>query len=254
MSKDWERYSREIDGHPATVCLDMAIAEDAPLDRLAVAAWVQLRMRRPREDGLSSEGEFEALEAIEAALVAGLADKSTAYVGSITTNGRCDFHFYTAAAAGWKDRVSSVLRAFPDPAFTCGSRPDREWDIYFDRLSPSDEDRERIQNRRICDALQRNGERFAEVRPIEHSAYFPDAAARKQFIDRATQLGCRVLDMLEPEDRGEQFGVRVSAIGIPSHALIDELVLPLFHAANACGGEYDGWETQVCGPGGNRSS
>ncbi|HRG16517.1 MAG TPA: DUF695 domain-containing protein [Pseudomonadota bacterium] len=254
MSKDWVVYACAVEGRPATVYLDMAIAEDAPLERLPVAAWVQLRMQQPREDGLSSDDELDVLKAIEEALVAGLTDKSTAYVGCITTNGRRDFHFYTAAAAGWKERVSSALRAFPTHAFTCASRPDREWDIYFDRLSPSDEDRERIQNRRICDALQRSGERFAVARPIEHSAYFPSDAARAQFVDRVTPMGCRVVEMLEPEELGEQFGVRVAALGIPSHAQIDALVLPLFHAANECGGEYDGWETQVCGLGGNRSS
>jgi regulator of RNase E activity RraB len=245
MSKDWERYACEIDGRPATVFLDMAIAEDAPLDRLPVAAWLQLRLQHPRGDGLAGDDELAALDAIEHALVAGLTDKSTVYVGSITTNGRRDFHFYTAAAAGWKERVSAALRACPAYAFTCGSRPDREWDIYFDRLSPSDEDLVRIQNRRLCDALQRSGERFEQLRPIEHSAYFPDAARRARFIDRATQLGCRVVELLEPEARGEQFGVRVSAIGIPSHAHIDELVLPLVQAAEDCDGEYDGWETQV---------
>ena len=78
-----------------------------------------------------------------------MTDKSTVYVGSITTNGRRDFHFYTAAAAGWKERVSAALRACPAYAFTCGSRPDREWDIYFDRLSPTELDLVRIQNRRL---------------------------------------------------------------------------------------------------------
>jgi hypothetical protein len=245
MSKDWDFYSCEVDGHPASVYLDMAIAEDAPLPRLPVAAWVQLRLQQPCEEGLSSNEEGATLSAIEAALTASLVAKSTAYVGRLTTNGRCDFYFYTSSASGWKERVASALQAFPDYTFTCGSRPDREWDIYFDRLSPSDEDLVRVQNRRLCDALQRSGERFEQARPIEHTAYFPDAAARARFIDRATRLDCRVVEMLEPEVRGEQFGVRVSAIGIPSHALIDERVLPLFQAAEDCGGEYDGWETQV---------
>ena len=250
MSKDWEWYSGEVDGRPASVFLDMAIAEDAPLAHLPVAAWVQLPLLRPRDDGLPDNEEGEALDAIEAALAAALVAKSTAYVGRLATNGRCDFHFYTGAASGWKERVRLALQGFPGYAFTCGSRPDREWDIYFDRLSPTEEDLMRIQNRRLCDALQRSGERFEQARPIEHSAYFPDASARARFVDRATQAGCRVIEMLEPEARGEQFGVRVSAIGIPSHQSIDALTLPLFRAADDCGGEYDGWETQVCGSGG----
>ena len=245
MSKDWDFYSCEVDGQPASVWVDMAIAEDAPLARLPVAAWVQLRSQPPREDGGSGHEEGEVLDQIEAALAAALVAKSTAYVGRLSTNGRCDFYFYTSAASGWKERVASALQAFPGFSFTCGSRPDREWDIYFDRLSPSDEDRLRIQNRRLCDALQRGGERFEQARPIEHAAYFPDAATRARFIERAAHAGCRVVEMIEPEARGEQYGVRVSVVGIPSPQRIDELSLALFHAADDCGGEYDGWETQV---------
>lgn len=245
MSKDWAFYSRDADGQPASVRLDMAIAEDAPLAHLPVAAWVQLPLLRPHDDGLPGQADADALDAIEAALAAALVARSTAYVGRFATRGRCDFHFYTSAAGGWKERVASALQGFPDRTFTCGSRPDREWDIYFDRLSPSEEDLMRIQNRRLCDALQGSGERFEQPRPIEHSAYFPDAAARARFVERATQAGCRTIEMVEPEARGEQYGVRVSAIGIPSHERIDALTLPLFRAAEDCGGEYDGWETQV---------
>lgn len=245
MSKDWVFYSCEIDGQPASIFLDMAVAEDAPLAHLPVAAWVQLRMPQVHEHGAADGEEGERLNAIESALTAALVSRSTAYVGRITTNGRCDFHYYTSAASGWKERVTAALQGFPGCAFTCGSRPDREWDIYFDCLSPSEEDLVRIQNRRLCDALQRSGERFEQMRPIEHSAYFPDAARRERFIERAAQAGWRVVELLDPEARGEQYGVRVSASGIPSHQRIDALTLPLFHAAEDCGGEYDGWETQV---------
>ncbi|HWT15439.1 MAG TPA: DUF695 domain-containing protein [Patescibacteria group bacterium] len=245
MSKEWDVYACEIDGMPASVAIDLRIAEDAPLARLPVAAWVQLRLQSPGDDGLPSAGEQAALHAIEAALANALVSRTTAFVGHISTAGRRDFHFYTGAATGWKERVSNALQGCPGCAFTCGSRPDRDWGIYFERLSPSDEDQERIQNRRACDALQQGGERFEQARPIEHSAYFPDAASRERFILRAGELGHRVVETVEPEARGEQFGVRVSAVGIPSHALIDEWVLPLFHAAEDCGGEYDGWETQI---------
>src|SRR5690606_16120437 len=108
MSKDWAFYSRDADGQPASVRLDMAIAEDAPLAHLPVAAWVQLPLLRPRDDGLPGQADADALDAIEAALAAALVARSTAYVGRFATRGRCDFHFYTSAAGGWKERVASA--------------------------------------------------------------------------------------------------------------------------------------------------
>ena len=245
MSKEWDGYFTDIDDKPAAVFVDMGIADDAPLARLAVVAWVKLRMLQPGADGLASDQETATLNAIAEALKAGLIWKSTAYVGCVTTDGREDFYFYTSAAQGWKEQVAGVLAVFPDYQYSCGSRPDREWDIYFDLLSPGDEDLERIQNRRICDALKNGGDRLDRARAIEHTAYFPDANSRDKFIRDVSALGYTVIEMIEPEDRGEQFGVRISGTGIPSHQNIDALTLPLYRAATDYGGEYEGWETEV---------
>ena len=70
MSKDWDSYLCEIDGKPASVFVDMGIAEDVPLQRLPVLAWVQLPLRSPTADGLADEAESATLQAIEQALKA----------------------------------------------------------------------------------------------------------------------------------------------------------------------------------------
>lgn len=245
MSKDWETYSTHVDGRPASVFVDMGIADDAPLARLTIVAWVKLRLRHPREDGLASEDENAALQAIDDALKSGLVSKMTACVGNITLDGHRDFYFYTSLAQAWKERAHHALQAFTDYQFTCGSRPDREWDLYFELLSPADEDRASIENRRLCDALKQGGDRFERERPIEHAAFFRDSASRDKFIAKAIELHCNVIELVEPEERGEQFGVRLSSTGIPSHDNIDALTLPLYRAASDFGGEYEGWETQV---------
>ena len=245
MSADWDSYLSEVNGKPALISLDLGVADDAPLPRLSVVAWVKLRMMKPRDDGLASEEEGEQLKTLEDALRKGLVWKSTAYVGCITLDGHRDYYFYTSAAQGWKEQVGGVLRDFPDYQHSCGSRPDREWDTYFELLVPDDEDRERMNNRRICDELQKRGDRLEQARPIEHSVFFPDADGREKFMRQATALGYLVIETIEPEDKGEQYGVRLVCDGVPAHDQIDALTLPLFRAAADYGGDYDGWETQV---------
>ena len=245
MSKDWDFYMCEVAGKVASIFLDLGIAEEAPVARLPVLAWVKLRMNSPRADGLSSQEEFDVLKTVEDALEAHLVSRSTAYVGRITADGCRDFQFYTAVASGWTERVADVLAAFPDYQFTCGTRADSEWAAYFDILSPSDEDRERIQNRRTCDALRKQGDRLEAPRPIEHWAYFRKSKAREAFAAKAIELGYAIDELIDPEEKGEPYGVKLSAVGIPSLRDIDALTLPLFRAARECNGEYDGWETQV---------
>lgn len=245
MSKDWDSYSREIDGKAASIFLDLGLADAAPVARLPVLGTVHLCMRCPRQDGLSSADEFVALTAVEDALASQLVCRSTTYVGCITTAGRRDFYFYSAAEQGWADRVAAVLGAYPDYRYTCSTRADREWGTYFDVLSPSHEDRACIRNRRICDDLQQQGDRLLTARPILHWAYFRKAKARQAFVDKVIALGHRVEECVDPEAKGEPFSVRFSGVGVPSHGGIDALTLPLFRAAHECGGEYDGWETEV---------
>ena len=245
MSKDWDFYLCEVEGKPASVFLDLGVAADAPLARFPFAAVLRLSLLSPSADGLSSRDEFDALTAIEDALAAHLVSRSTTYVGRITSDGRRDFHFYTAAERGWNEQVAAVLAEFPTYRFRCVVESDPDWNTYFETLSPSDEDRERIQNRRTCAALQAQGDRLETPRPIEHWAYFRKSKPRQAFIDQATALGYRIDELIDPEEKGEPYAVRLCCDGIPSLRGIDEITLPLFRAARECGGQYDGWETQL---------
>jgi hypothetical protein len=245
VSKDWDHFSTTVAGRAAEVFADLGLAEDAPLEKLTVAAWVQVAMLAAGEDGLATDAEVARLQAIEAALTAGLVSRFCAYVGRVSSGGRCDFIFYAASAKGWKEQVTQALQSIAALQFVCASRPDRDWDIYFERLSPSDEDLVRLQNRRICDSLAGSGDRLEQARPIEHWAYFPDAQARARFVQQAEALGLSVREQIEPEERGDQYGVRVAQTAVPARAAIDALTLPLYRAAIACHGEYEGWETEV---------
>lgn len=245
MSKDWDFYLSEIDGKSVSIYLDLGIADDAPLERWPVLASIHLHLPKPHEDGRSSEAEIETLKAIEDALTMHLVSKSTTYVGRVTGDARIDFYFYIVHAKGWSEQVAIVLSAFPGYAFECRTRPDRDWTTYFEMLFPSDEDRERIQNRRICDSLKKSGDRLEVARLIEHWAYFATANARQKFTHKATELGYCVAETVDPEDPGDQFGIRLTSTGIPSHDNIDALTLPLFRAAGECNGDYEGWETVV---------
>ena len=66
MSKDWDSYRCEIDGKAASVFVDMGIAEDVPLERMPVAAWVQVAMVQAGADGMPEAEESGRLEAVEA--------------------------------------------------------------------------------------------------------------------------------------------------------------------------------------------
>ena len=245
MSNDWDFYFCRVDERPASIFVDLGAAQVAPLAQFPVMAYVRIYMQAPREDGLSSEAEFAALTSLEDALESLQSETEASYVGRCTSDGCRDLYFYARTGSDWEERVSRIMKDFPTYEFECDTRSDPEWTTYFNFLSPSDEDRERIQNRRTCEVLEKNGDKLAAARPIDHWAYFPKPGLRQAFVEEALALGYDVAEWIDSESEGEKYGVRLSAVGLPSLELIDELTLPLFRAARAHGGEYDGWETQV---------
>ncbi|WP_339940241.1 DUF695 domain-containing protein, partial [Undibacterium luofuense] len=62
MQEQWDFYFCRVDDAPASIYLNLALAQTAPLEECAVMAWVSLEMRAPREDGFSSAEEYPVLE------------------------------------------------------------------------------------------------------------------------------------------------------------------------------------------------
>jgi hypothetical protein len=130
-----------------------------------------------------------------------------------------------------------------------GVREDRQWQIYFELLYPSAEELQRINNRRVCDALEAHGDAMTVARDVDHWAYFPDTAARARFLRELEGLGFTVRHLWDDgADEARCCGVQFYRVDIPSFTDIDEVTLPLYQAASDAGGEYDGWETQVIKP------
>lgn len=245
MSENWDFYLLQVDDKPASIFVDLGIFKSIPISTHSQMAYVRVLMRSPGPDGLSSQGEFEALQALEDHLEQELVSEHCLYVGRNTSDGCRDFYFYLTRAASWTQDVDRAMSSFSEYKFEADTRDDAEWNVYSGFLYPGPMDLQRIRNRRTCEALQGNGDGLSAQRPIDHWAYFHAAADRARFVESATALGCSVAETWEPDNEHDRFGVRLSARGVPSFEKIDDLTMPLWKAARECGGEYDGWETEV---------
>jgi hypothetical protein len=247
VSDDWDFYFCHVDGKPGSIFVDLGIAAEAPIASHPHLAYVRVVMRNPRADGLSSQEEFDALIQLEDRLTGVLTKQGDArYVGRNTSAGTRDFYFYAQAGANWRKRVGAAMTGMSEYRYEAGTRFESDWRTYREFLRPSGEDMERIQNRRVCDNLRKNGDPLTASRAIDHWAYFQDEQSRASFIARVTQLGFEVRSRFSEDETAGRFGVCVSRIDLPSFATIDDITLPLYRAAAEVGGDYDGWETEVC--------
>jgi len=183
MSENWDFYLARVDDQPASIYVDLGIAEEAPLVAYMHMSYVRLFMNSPRPNGLSSDEEFDLLIAIEDHLKNELTGEGSAvYVGRNTSDRCRDLYFYSSVPSEWKERVNVAMQSFSDYRFDADTREDREWQTYFGFLYPSGAalreildrrtESQRDQNRLVVNALEERGDPLSEPREIDTGCIF----------------------------------------------------------------------------------
>jgi hypothetical protein len=240
MSDDWDFFPLLVDDQPASIFVDLGIRTQAPLKSHPTMAYLRVFMLRPREDGLSSQEEFDDLIALEDKVTSRIVrDAATLFVGRNTSSGNRDFYFYTSDPDGFERAAREAMRDFPAYKYETGAREDRDWRTYFEFLHPSERSLQLIMNRRVRQQLEKNGDNTNNERQIDHLVLLPNSEAQSVFARGITVEGFSIDHApSEPNDQG-QFSVEFSRVDRP--AQIDDVVLSLLDRATNLGGIYDGW-------------
>lgn len=152
MEEDWDFYRLRVNDRPASIFLNLSLKQAAPMPGYNRCAYLQVKMRKPREDGLSSQEEYDDLIALEEAVAPAISAATGAiYVGRDTTAGNRDLFFYLKEDVEFPAAVITAMSAFPDYAYDWGIRADRDWTVYLDFLFPSASAMEQIAERRAAD-------------------------------------------------------------------------------------------------------
>lgn len=244
MGDDWDFYSLRVDDEPASIFVDLGIRAEAPIQSHPTMAYVRVLMLKPREDGLSSQDEFDDLVALEDRIVEKLAKEGWAiFVGRNTSGGNRDFYFYTRNAAGFEATAKKAMREFPSYQYQMGTRRDADWRTYFEFLHPSQRSMQLIMNRRVRQQLEKNGDDLNKERKVDHLVLLPTLEAQSTFVSGVKGEGFSI--ECAPNDANDdgQFSVEFSRSDRPAE--IDDLVLSLFDRTTALGGVYDGWGCHI---------
>jgi len=246
MAADWDFYLCNVNDALASIFLDLSLRTSAPDRSRPFLVWIWVYMKHPRQDGLSDSFEFAQLKAIEDELGQAMVDIFDSIVcGRITTAGRREFYYYAKTSENLEATTKRVMHQFPGYGFDCGTKPDPGWRQYVDVLYPSDEEHQRLQNRRVLAILEERKDSLKAPRDVHHWAYFRTKADRERFQAALATLQYRV-ESQPGITKGEfPFGVSFSRFQHVRPADIDEAVLELFRLVKQHDGEYDGWETQV---------
>lgn len=245
MTDEWDFYLCRINDQPASIYLNMGLRSVAPVASRPYVVRARVPMLMPREDGLSSQQEFEDLGRLEDSMIGALKDHPAIFAGRTTQAGVRDFYFYTDDPDKVASVIASVTDGFPAYIPEIGSFEDPQWEEYLGFLYPSARDRERMANRKTIDALKREGDDLATPRQIDHWIHLETASGADDFLLAARTLGFTSTGEIAKVDGALAYQTVVSSVAVPNLDVMNEITLQLLELAHAHGGDYDGWECPV---------
>lgn len=245
--EDWDFYLTNVDNKLSSIAVDLGLKSVAPILDKQNILWISLKMNNPREDGLSSNEEFEKLGNIENQIVNSIVKNHNAiFVGRLTSDNHRDFYFYFGETKNYEKTVSEVMQNFSDYKYEIGTKVDKEWDGYLNFLFPQPEQYQIIQNRKVVDNLVKNGDKLEKKREVMHWIYFTNENDRENFIQKIASENFKVeVKNKVKENKEFSYNLRISRIDKVDYENIDDFTIHLWKLANENNGDYDGWETSV---------
>lgn len=239
--QDFDVYLTERDGAPASVVVDLAARNHAPLASHPLLLTLRVPMRLAGPDGLRHHDELAALGAIEDQVVERLGrDRDAVYAGRVVSAGVTTLHLYLPAEHG-KDTADVLAAIGPLPEgyeVDASIEADPSWK-QARALSPDALAEQTIWNRRLVRIFEERGDSLDLAREIDHMAYFPsrDAAEAAALDLRASAF--RVDDVIEGD--GPEIGLAFHRDDVLAGGRPDEFVAEIFEIIGRHEGRYDGW-------------
>jgi regulator of RNase E activity RraB len=246
VSEDWNSYFCNVNDKLASIRLDLAIRSTVPDPVRLWLLWVWVYFKQPRPDGLSSREEFDRLSSLEETLQAAVEKQCDGILsGCITTSERREFYFYGSTPEGFEETVNQSVGLSHGYKFDCDKQQDPGWTQYLNVLYPSEEQRELIENRKLLDVLQQQGDNLEAARDVHHWASFQNQTDRETFRDAIQVLGYRIESENENPSGEFRYGICIMRRQEMTSDAVDAAVIELFRASKSAHGQYEGWECQV---------
>lgn len=244
---EWDFYFSNVDNNPSSLFVDLGLYKVAPIENKSNFMWISIKMNEALANGLSSSGESEQLSKIEDNLVRKInSEFYSTYVGRLTSNGNRDFYFYVGDTTSYEKVLAEFSRTYPDYQMEYGLKTDENWSGYFNFLYPSPQQFQSIQNRRVIDQLEKNGDKLTKMRDVNHWIYFNTKRDRDLFLKRIMYDGFTIVTRdYDKASGGLPYKLHIKRIDKVDWNSVDSYVLYLWELANKFKGVYDGWETSV---------
>ena len=174
IKQNWNFYMCTVDEKAASIRLNFALTEIAPVEDYTHRLTIFIKMNNPTEDGLSSNEEYPILCDIEDEVVDRLETLEDIFAGTVKTQGRLELYLFTKNPEKSEELCKEALTKFPDYLWKTYIDEDKEWDFYYNFLYPDVYSYQTIMNRSVIENLLENEDKLEKEREIDHWLYTDD--------------------------------------------------------------------------------
>jgi hypothetical protein len=236
-------YFGTRNGVPFLESVDLAANDHIPLSSHPVRLRVRVRMHDPRDDGLRSPQETDALYEVDDRLRELLERECDAiYWGKTITDGWTYFSYQIPAGLeardiGWPE--DGIIAGYPTEL---SARSDPEWGGYRSAY-PNTYQEHQMHNRAQQRELEEQGDCLAKRRRVNHLALFPSATSMEAAILLLKKAKFRIDDRFQTDvpDDAKRFGVEFHRTNRCDGRWPDAITAQILDCIEPSDGCYDGW-------------
>lgn len=245
MAERWGFYFANVDGKPSSLNVNLTLNESAPDPDRPWLGSLFVRMRSTNDNGFPTAEEYRAILRLEEGVREIIAPADAILIGQVTGGGIRQVVFYGADETRLREALDCVVARFTDyDILKPWTEFDEYWNYYREFLYPGPENLQSIENREVVTELQGYGDDLTRERPVSHFVYFRTENDRSLFVDETASLGFTV-ELSDTDDEKAPYCAQLERVDRVDFRSIDKVTLPVFRAAVAHNGEYDGWECPV---------
>jgi hypothetical protein len=248
MADQWHYFPCAIGEDQAFIYVNAAL-RDSIGQAPALLARLRLIYKAPRDNGLPTADEFEAVSEIEDRIDEFARSGGDWYVGRVTMAGQRRFYVYTSRAEdAWNDFLKE-LTSDSGYEIKLEMRDDSRHLGYFEELYPTEDDWQVIKDLQVIEQLEKHGDDGSVSRKVDHWIYFPDKESSVDFVRWAEEAGFVEEAEYSGQREDGQYCVRLYHHASVTVGEITRHTIALGGKAREHGGEYDGWETEIVNSG-----
>lgn len=247
IEENWDAYLLSISDKPGVIRLNMSLKDVAPIVGYNHRMRITIKMLNPNEHGFPLAKEGEVLNNIEEAFRNELLSTGAVFAGTAKSDGEALWYFYPLNNDRARLVVDAVMQAYKEYSYDVDITEDAEWGAYFDFLYPSVYELRGMDNRKLLEVLQQNGDIEERDRTVDHWFYFVDVAKASSCAKELEEIGCAVnkLELVDDNESGLPCQLRISAQHNTEYHNVNDITWQFISLAEKYDGVYDGWETPV---------